>query len=207
METVVIPLFCWSGLFAGSLVEGFLFDARGVYLGWEDASGRLWRRDGTYLGERIEQDYVMRRDGFAAPVPLPRRVPPVIPDLPAPPANRAAKPPRPGWSDALAALVMRPSADDLIGLWHNPNDRVHLNADGTYQLVSGNQPPQVGMWSLRGNLILTPAPPVDETAVSLVFHIIEYNGGLLSLRHVSRSQRSLPFTLHRLAIGADEGKT
>ena len=124
METIVIHLFCWSGLFAGYLVEDFLFDVNGVYLGWEDASGRLWRRDGSYLGERVDQHYVMRRDGFATPVPLPRRVPPVIPDLPAPPANRAARPPRPGWTDALAAIVSRPGTDDLIGVWHNPNDRM-----------------------------------------------------------------------------------
>jgi hypothetical protein len=207
METIVIHLFCWSGLFAGYLVEDFLFDVNGVYLGWEDASGRLWRRDGNYLGERVDQHFVMRRDGFATPVPLPRRVPPVIPNLPAPPANRAARPPRPGWTDALAAIVSRPATDDLIGVWHNPNDRIVLNRDGTYRLVSGNQPPQHGTWMLRGNLILTPASPAEDSAANLVFHVIEYDGMSLSLRYVSISERSIPFTLHRVPPDADPEST
>lgn len=206
METAIIHMFCWSGLFAGYLVEDFLFDVNGVYLGWEDASGRLWRRDGSYLGDRVDQQYVMRRDGFATPVPLPRRVPPVIPDLPARPANRVARPPQPGWTDALEAIVSRPAPEDLIGIWHNPTDRIRLHEDGSYQLVSGDQPSQEGTWALRGNLILTPASTADDTASHLVFHIIEYDGGILSLRSVSLSERSIPFTLHRLPIEVDAGE-
>lgn len=50
MTTSVIPLSLWSGLFSGFLVDGCLFDASGAYLGWEDAAGRVWHRDGSYLG-------------------------------------------------------------------------------------------------------------------------------------------------------------
>jgi len=203
MEVSFVPLFRWSGPFVGFLSGGCLFDANGVYLGWEDTQGRVWKREGTYMGQRVDGNYVMRRDGFPQPVPQPRKVPPVVPDLPAPPAARTARPPMPGWTDALARVGLRPGPADLAGAWHNQTERIQLNDDGTYLLVSGQAQPQIGRWELRTNLILTPAAPTAEEPARLAFHIIEYEAHSLNLRRVTQRERSIPLTLHRLPAGAD----
>ncbi len=91
--------------------------------------------------------------------------------------------------------------DDLVDVWRNTNDRIRLNGDGTYQLVSGNQPPQNGTWTLRGNLILTPDPLADETPANLAFHLIECDGTSVSLRHISISERNIPFTPASSTVG------
>jgi hypothetical protein len=203
MEDSFIPLFRWSGLFVGFLSSGCLFDANGVYLGWEDMQGRVWKRDGTHMGQRVDGNYVMRRECSPHPVPQPRRVPPVVPDLPAPLAARTARPPMPGWTDALAQIGLRPGRADLAGTWHNQTERIQLNDDGTYLLISGDAQPQTGRWDLRTNLILTPAAPAAEEPVRLVLHIIEYEIHSLNLCRITRDERSIPFTLHKLPAGAD----
>jgi hypothetical protein len=203
MEDLFIPLFRWSGPFVGFWFGGCLFDANGVYLGWEDTQGRVWRREGTYLGQRMHGNYIMRREGFPQPVRQPRRVPPVIPDLPAPPTARTARPPVPGWTDALAQIGLRPDAADLAGTWHNQTERIQLKDDGTYLLLSRHAQPQIGRWELRTNLIMTPLVPTAGGPARLVFHIIEYEGHSLNLRRVTQDERSIPLTLHRLPAGAD----
>jgi hypothetical protein len=207
MDAVAIPLFCWSGRFVGFCVDGCLFEANGVYRGWEDAAGRVWHYDGQYLGERVEQHYVLRRVAWATPVPQPRRVPPVVPELPLPPPHRAARPPRPGWEDALGRFGLRPAALDLLGAWCIASERMRFLAAGRYEHQAAGQPPERGTWELRGNLYLTldgaadlpsaPAVPPDAPAPGrLIFQVISYEGQRMTLRRVT-TDRSLPFTLER----------
>ncbi|NBC12510.1 MAG: hypothetical protein GVY09_04025 [Gammaproteobacteria bacterium] len=225
MEAVIIPLFRWSGLFIGFLVDGWLFDAGGIYLGWQDAAGRVWYHDGRYLGETVDEHYVLRRVALAEPVPQPRRVPPVTPELPLPPPNRVARPPRPGWTDALARFGLRPGPGDLVGVWRNAQDRMHFRADGRYVLHAGAQVPEQGEWALRGNLYLTPAAGADGSAAGAaggpetdgdahsqggavagetagaalrrsVFAVLGYDVETVTLRRMTQG-RSLPFTMSR----------
>ena len=210
--TPILPLFRWSGLFIGFLMDGCLFDPAGRYLGWEDPAGRVWGHDGSYLGERVDDHYVLRRLTHSPPVPQPRRVPPVVPELPLPPAHRAARPPRPGWADALEPFGLRPSPEDLVGEWRNAQERMRFLADGRYELHASRQPPQQGEWELRGNLYLTPdrapepasTPPGEPGAAPVaaprrwVFAVLSYAVESMTLRQITQD-RSLPFTMARVA--------
>ena len=63
--------------------------------------GEVWRRDGTFLGESVEDSYVLRRRDAALRSP---RVPIDSPSPPAPPSPWAPRPfrkPRAGCEDAL----------------------------------------------------------------------------------------------------------
>jgi hypothetical protein len=210
----VIPLFRWSGGFVGFFTDGCLFDANGRYFGWEDRAGRVWRSDGRYLGERVDQHYVLRRVAWATPVPQPRRVPPVIPELPLPPPHRTARPPRPGWEDALGRVGLLPAPQDLVGDWRSAQDRIRFLADGRYTLLAAGRPHQHGSWELRGNLYLTPDLDPDPPATPgvrtdqqpgaappaaprrLVFRVLAFDGRSIAFRQVTE-ERSLPFTLER----------
>jgi len=210
MDAINIPLFRWSGPFIGFLVDGCLFEPGGIYLGWEDAAGRVWRQDGSYLGERVETHYVLRRLNWAPPVPQPRRVPPVSPELPLPPPSRTARPPRPGWADALECVGLRPEPEDLVGAWRNVQERMRFLADGRYELMIMGQPAQQGRWELRGNLLLTPdadpgpqSDPLRRASIDprsaprrLVFRVLSYELQSMTLRQITEG-RSLPFTMER----------
>ncbi len=212
METIIIPLFRWSGPFIGFMVDGWLFDPGGIYLGWEDAAGRVWHQDGSHLGERVEAHYVLRRLNWTPPVPQPRRVPPVSPELPLPPPSRTARPPRPGWADALERVGLRPEPEDLVGAWRNMHDRMRFLANGRYELLASGQPVQQGSWELRGNLLLTPdadsdpdprSDPLRRVGIDppsaprrLVFRVLTYEVQSMMLRQVTEG-RSLPFIMER----------
>ena len=211
MDATIIPLFRWSGLFVGFLVDGCLFEANGGYFGWEDRLGRIWRDDGSYLGERVDQHYVLRRSAWTTPVPQPRRVPPVTPELPLPPPNRSARPPRPGFEDALGRFGLMPTAAALHGDWANAHEQMRMLPDGHYVQTAAGQTPNQGRWELRGNLYLTPDTDatMDASAPAsggsddmpampqrLVFQVLRFDGQSLTLRQVT-AERSLPFTLER----------
>ena len=198
MSDRFVPIFRWSGQYCGFLAGGCLFDATGLYLGWEDAAGQVWKRDGTHMGQRVDEHYVLRREGFATPVPRPPRTQPVLPELPIAPANRAARSPMPGWGDALGGTGLRPLAEDLFGTWHNRHDRIDLGADRVYRLISGAEPPQTGNWDLRTNLMLRPSSTTGAKVQNLVFHIIEYDVASLCLRRITVNETSIAFTLRRM---------
>jgi hypothetical protein len=97
------PIFRWSGEYFGFLTHtGFLFDARGEYIGWARDGHSVWVADGSYLGEIVDVSYILRDTRQAEPPPT---RPPVEPttyiNLPVRPNNRPARPPRPGYVDAV----------------------------------------------------------------------------------------------------------
>jgi hypothetical protein len=190
-------MFRWSGLYVGFLANGCLFDANGLYLGWQDEAGRIWNRNGTYMGEVVDEHYVMHRQGFAVPVPRPPRVPPVNPELPIAPANRAPRAPLPGWADSLDGIGLIPTEADLVGLWENPKDQIRLHEDLRYSIAADGSGEHRGTWMLRTNLMLTPDEPPSGSPPRLVFQIIAYTPESLTLRRITVDERSLPFTLSR----------
>lgn len=101
---VVQPIYRWDGRYFGFISGGRLFGTNSDYLGWVDDSGRVWRADGQFLGELVNESYILRRQ--SAPQPLARlpRLAPVPPIPPAPRINRVGRVGRVGWIDALLGL-------------------------------------------------------------------------------------------------------
>jgi hypothetical protein len=101
---IVIPLYHLNGRYYGFVVAGaYIFDAAGYYAGWV-ADGQVWRADGRYVGEVLDDRYVVR-ETFATmltdrpPVPRPARPAPPVPWAPIPP-----RPPDPDTFDAVGDL-------------------------------------------------------------------------------------------------------
>jgi hypothetical protein len=44
-------IYRWNGEYFGFLRNGRLFNASSEYLGWITDDGRVWRKDGSFLGE------------------------------------------------------------------------------------------------------------------------------------------------------------
>ena len=96
------PIFRWNGEYFGFLDHGgCLFDAAANFLGWQTEDHKVWRANGTFLGELVDGAYVLRHAGMATPQARPHRAQPAKPQIPARHANRAAKGARAGYSDAL----------------------------------------------------------------------------------------------------------
>jgi hypothetical protein len=77
-----------------------LFDDNGNYLGWVE-EGKVWRSDGTFLGEIVEDNYILRRKTMIPPIPKIPKIPPILPIPPIPSIDRIGKIPKIGWVDAL----------------------------------------------------------------------------------------------------------
>jgi hypothetical protein len=98
------PLFTWSGEYFGFLHDGYVFDRNGKYVGWATREGAVWFRDGSFLGEIVEDNYVLRRQTMVNPIHRVPLVPP-IPAVPRVPAiRRIPRIPRLGWIDPLESL-------------------------------------------------------------------------------------------------------
>ena len=95
------PIYRWSGEYFGFIKKGRLFNAISEYLGWVTDDGRVWRADGTFLGEIENENYILRRTSMATPARKARRATPAIPSTPARRANRAGKARKAGRVDAL----------------------------------------------------------------------------------------------------------
>ncbi len=93
-------IFRWDGRYFGFIHGGNLFDAAGSYLGWSDGEW-VWRADGTFLGEVVDDDHILRNETQVEPVPQVPRVPPVPPVPPIPEIDRVGRVPLAGWKDAL----------------------------------------------------------------------------------------------------------
>ena len=91
------PIYRWNGEYFGFISNGRLFDATSKYLVWVTDDGRVWRRNGTFLGEIENENYILRRTSMATPATRATRATPATPATPALRANRA----RAGRVDAL----------------------------------------------------------------------------------------------------------
>jgi hypothetical protein len=69
-------------------------------LGWVDGK-EVWRRDGTYLGEIVSNNYILRRTSMATKARKAAKATPAMPASPARKANRAGKAQKEGYIDAL----------------------------------------------------------------------------------------------------------
>jgi hypothetical protein len=70
-------IFRWSGQYFGFVQNGNLFAADGRYLGWVDETGRVWSANGLFLGEVVDDKYILRRLSMEPPAPMVPKVPPL----------------------------------------------------------------------------------------------------------------------------------
>jgi hypothetical protein len=63
----LIPIYRRSGDYFGFIKSNRLFNANSDYLGWITEDGRVWRADGSFLGELVDNHYIMRRRSMATP--------------------------------------------------------------------------------------------------------------------------------------------
>ena len=95
------PIYKWSGQYWGFIYNNRLNDANSNYKGWVDENNQVWNSNGKYLGEIVEEKYILRRISKVEPVPKIPKVPPIPPVPPVPKVNRVGKVPRVGWTDPL----------------------------------------------------------------------------------------------------------
>jgi hypothetical protein len=94
-------IYRWNGEYFGFLRDGRLFNAVSEYLGWVTEDGRVWRKNGTFLGEIEGENYILRRTSMATPARRAVRATPATPAIPARRAHRAGRARRVGRVDAL----------------------------------------------------------------------------------------------------------
>ena len=96
-----LKIFKWNGEYFGFVRRGYLFSHRGEYRGWIDRNQRVWKSSGEFLGQLVDEKYILRRNTMILPVPKVPKVPPVSPVPPIRPTNRTGRIPKVGWTDAL----------------------------------------------------------------------------------------------------------
>lgn len=94
-------LFRWNGEYFGFISNGYFFSITSEYLGWIEADGSAWRSDGSYLGELVEKNYILRNTSRMHPMSRMARMSPMSPMSPMRPINRMGKMGRMSWVDAL----------------------------------------------------------------------------------------------------------
>ena len=94
------PIYRWNGEYFGFISNGCLFDRSSNYLGWIDGK-EVWKKDGTCLGELIDNAYILRRTSMAIKATKATRATPATPATPATRASRAECATRAGYADAL----------------------------------------------------------------------------------------------------------
>ena len=197
-EILFISIFRLSGAYVGVLTsDGWFFDAEGRYIGWHDKNSQVWHRDGTYLGEIIDENFILRRQGWLQSVRKTPKVPPIAPELPAAPPNRLPIAARPGWVDALDNILRKPESSELHGQWIFQEGAVTFSANQQYTLLVSGQSAETGVWQLRGNLILTPEQRSQEQPANVVYQILEFSSDKMVIRRLVHEGRSLPFSMTR----------
>ncbi len=96
-----IPIYKWSGLYWGFIYNNRIFDKHAVYMGWIDDSLRAWKKDGEFLGEIINENYILRRANGIKPINRIPKIPPINPIPPIPKINRIGRINKIGWIDAI----------------------------------------------------------------------------------------------------------
>ena len=96
-----IPIFRWNGEYFGFMYSNRLFDANSNYLGWVENDGRVWRSNGVFLGEVVDNNYILKRTNSVELSPKVSRHPPTPPVPPPPEPNRAGRNPKFCCQDAL----------------------------------------------------------------------------------------------------------
>ena len=100
------PLYRWDGRHVGFRSGDHLYTRDAECFGWVDDDGTVWRSDGSYLGELMHDNYVLRskrlREGSRR---TRQKMDPPRPVAPGEATDRPARMPLAGMDDALAAFL------------------------------------------------------------------------------------------------------
>jgi hypothetical protein len=97
----MIKIFYWNGKYFGFIKNGNLFSSTSEYLGWIDNDGTVWNKNGHYVGEQVEENYILRKTNKIKPMSRMPKMTPMSPMSPMSPMNKMGKMGRMGWIDAL----------------------------------------------------------------------------------------------------------
>ena len=195
-----IPVFKWTGVYAGFFQGDPLYDRFGRYLGWREANGQVWKYDGGLLG-RVMAEHYLSRDQRALPERRIPRVPAISasPPLPSPP--RPMRFPPLGCRDPLEELLQMPTPAGLIGRWSSAIESLTFADTGHFQWTNADATETVsGQWALHGQELQMHWAEVEEP--DRCYWIIEFTGDSLELRWRRINGRSLPFRLQRKPLSS-----
>ena len=94
-------IFHWNGKYFGFIKNEKLFSKTSKYLGWIDNNGNAWNKDGHYLGEQVNDNYILRKTSKMKPMSKMSKMTPMSPMSPMHPMDKMGKAKRLGWVDAL----------------------------------------------------------------------------------------------------------
>jgi hypothetical protein len=96
-----IPIYRWSGEYFGFICDNNLFDATSNYLGWVENDGSVWCSNGAFLGQLVDDNYILKHTDSIDPNPKVPQVPLTSPIPPFPMPNRLGRILPFGWQDAF----------------------------------------------------------------------------------------------------------
>jgi hypothetical protein len=99
-----VPIYKWSGNYWGFIYNNRIFDKDSNYKGWIDDEKRAWNSDGVYIGEIVNENYILRRNSKMQPMNKIPKIPPIPPIPPIPKIDRIGKIGKMGWTDVLDKL-------------------------------------------------------------------------------------------------------
>jgi hypothetical protein len=79
-------LYKYNGQYWGFILKGRIYNKYGKYFGWIDKKNKCWNEDGDYIGELVEDKYIIQKNIYTEPISripkIPRAEPVKIADQP-----------------------------------------------------------------------------------------------------------------------------
>lgn len=101
-----VPLFRWSGEYVGFICNRNIFDSESNYLGWVENDDSVWSRNGNFVGQLIDDHYILKYTMRIDPIPRIPHIPPIPPIPPIPSIDRIGRIGKISWRDSFDDLLL-----------------------------------------------------------------------------------------------------